>query len=387
MNTKILIGTIIGTVIIISGIIVFWYIPSHSCPESCDDGNSCTQDVCSKETNYKCFCDTIPDCCGNKICETVETYETCSADCPNCDDDNKCTKDHYDYYNKECVNRPILDIVCCGNSSCEVGETYHSCSRDCPNCEDDNKCTKDKYDYHQQKCLNEIIKPCCGNGLCDKGSETLFNCPKDCPSCDDSSKLTSDGFNYTTQKCENTITHYFIDDFESGTESWDLQDPPDDQIISSWTLVKEGANTVLKGKEHNWGVLSDMKWDNFIFKVKFKIIKGEMHFNYRLWESKRYFIRVANNNLGLSKQIGDKFFDNILEYQNLNLTPGWHNLEIRGYDNILNILIDDKLLIKYKDTQNSVLSGGIGIEVLNGSEFLIDDVEIKVITQQNVIYP
>jgi len=379
---------IILVIIVIAGLgggAYFFFRPK--CPESCDDANSCTQDICSKETNHKCSHNAIPNCCGNKNCELAEGYEICPADCPNCDDNNQCTKDSYDYHQQECVNAPVLEVICCGNTLCETGETYISCSRDCPNCDDANQCTKDSYDYHQKKCLNEIIKPCCGNGICDKGSETYSSCSKDCPNCDDSSKLTSDSFNYTTQKCENVVTHYFIDDFESGIKDWDLQDPPEDQIISSWTIIKEGTNSVLRGVEHNWGVLRGMKWDNFILKIKFKIIKGEMHFNYRLWEDKRYFIRVATNNIGLSKQIGDKFYDNIAEYQNLNLGPGWHNLEIRGYGNILNILIDSTTLMKYKDTQTPVLSGGVGIEVLNQSEFWVDNVEVKVITQSDIVYP
>ena len=323
---KILI-TLIIVIIIISGGVWYWYSQIPRCPESCDDGNPCTQDFCSPETNYQCehspivgptkgckdlvetckqyqcveeecqivvladccgngkceagedweicpqdceLCDDgnpctqdiysyktgkcsyiklngkqpgcsakitcgsyicqagicqieyKSDCCGNKICEMSETYETCSTDCPNCDDNNQCTKDHYDYHQHKCVNTPILDVICCGNSVCETGETYKNCAKDCPNCDDSNECTKDSYDYYEQKCVNEIIVPCCGNGICDEDAEAYSNCPTDCPNCDDNNELTEDSFNYETQKCEHVTPPSVTVILPSGGEVWDI---------------------------------------------------------------------------------------------------------------------------------------------------------------------
>lgn len=223
-----------------------WETCAQDC-ERCDDGNPCTQDIYSYKTNkcsYTkltgsqpgcsakvtcgsqtckagiCQIEYLSNCCGNKICEVGEIYETCSADCPNCDDDNKCTKDSYNYHQHKCVNTPILDVICCGNGVCETGETYQNCPRDCPNCDDDNKCTKDSYDYHQQKCINEVIIPCCGNGICDEGVEEYSNCPKDCPNCDDNNELTEDSFNYTTQKCKHITPPSITVTSPSGGEKW-----------------------------------------------------------------------------------------------------------------------------------------------------------------------
>ncbi|MBI4837144.1 MAG: hypothetical protein HY813_01920 [Candidatus Portnoybacteria bacterium] len=385
MRTKILIVIIIGAAVIFGGL-VLWYFITHRCPESCDDRSVCTDDFCSKQTNYKCQHYSISDCCGNAKCENQETYEKCSADCPNCDDNNRCTADSFDYHLQKCANAPILENVCCGNGGCEAGEDYQTCARDCPNCDDNNQCTKDKYDYHQQKCVNEIIIPCCGNGICDRGAEARSNCSADCPDCNDNNRLTSDSFNYATQKCENAVTHYFIDDFEQGARSWNYNATPEDPT-AVWEIKTEGNNTVFRGTGHNWAELTGKKWDNFIFKARFKIIRGAIHFNYRLWEQKRYFIGVGSGHLMLSKQIGDEFFSNLVEYHNVNLREGWHVIEIRGYGSILNIFVDNSLLIKYKDTQSPILSGGIGLETHDNSEFWIDDVEIKVISQKDVVYP
>lgn len=71
------------------------------CPITCNDNNLCTNDFCSKETGYKCMNTLKLNCKGNEICETGE-YGT--SDCPNCDDNNKCTADSYDLGTKKCIN-------------------------------------------------------------------------------------------------------------------------------------------------------------------------------------------------------------------------------------------------------------------------------------------
>ena len=385
MNRKALLIILIVIIIIGLGALGYLFL-IPKCPKSCDDGNDCTRGVCSKETDYKCKAISIPDCCGNKTCELEENYGNCPLDCPNCEDNNNCTKDYFDYYNQKCSNSPILEVVCCGNTICEVGETYQTCARDCPNCDDNNQCTNDSYDYHQRECLNEVKIPCCGNKICDKGAETNSNCSVDCPSCNDDSRLTADTFNYATQKCENTVTHYFIDDFESGIQNWSLGGEG-----GTWSTAKEGSNTVLRGVNHNWAELIGKNWSDYIFKAKFKIIKGGIHFNYRLTQKEkgpnRYFIFVDSQTLSLSKQLEESFQILTDPPVSLKLAAGWHTFEIRGYGSTLNVLVDGTLLIKYNDANNSVLSGTIGLETHDNSEFLIDDVEVKVISSTDVVNP
>ena len=55
--------------------------PSKSCPFSCEDSNACTTDYCDESTNYICRHDKSYQCCGNGICESNETYNSCLADC------------------------------------------------------------------------------------------------------------------------------------------------------------------------------------------------------------------------------------------------------------------------------------------------------------------
>jgi hypothetical protein len=56
-------------------------ITPEQCPSNCDDNDQCTTDHCSESTNYECKHDIVLQCCGNKICESDENYETCLADC------------------------------------------------------------------------------------------------------------------------------------------------------------------------------------------------------------------------------------------------------------------------------------------------------------------
>ena len=53
----------------------------RSCPASCDDGDICTEDLCSAETNYDCKIRLKVPCCGNDLCEADENAFDCPGDC------------------------------------------------------------------------------------------------------------------------------------------------------------------------------------------------------------------------------------------------------------------------------------------------------------------
>jgi hypothetical protein len=353
----------------------------------CDDGNECTIDSYDYQ-DQKCVTEPAPNCCGNGICDKdSEDYSSCPADCPNCDDKNDCTVDEYDHHKQECINTPILDVICCGNGACELGEDYESCTRDCPNCDDANECTEDSYDYHGQECVNAPIIPCCGNMICDEGVEDESSCPADCRSCDDGNRLTTDTFNYETQACESVVTHYFIDDFEGDLTGWSFHGD------GAWSTEKEGDNTVLR---LGWVHASlKQEWENYALKYRFKWVEGNMHANFRHSESKegwnRYFLDITEWGVGrLGKQVGDDF--QTLKDIGFGFDEGWHTLEIKCYDNIIVVYLDDELIRKYKDTSDPLLSGRVGIEIHTGGapvspEFLIDDVEVKVVAEGEVVYP
>ncbi len=201
----------------------------------------------------------------------------------------------------------------------------------------------------------------------------------DCPNCDDDNKLTTDSFNYESQKCENPVTYYFIDDFEGAIKSWVFSGE------GNWSTVVDGSNTYLRLTGYQQANLWK-NWTDYAFKFRFKRVEGSMHVNFRHSSTKegwnRYLVSISEQVDNIEKQKIDFRFDNAL----------WHTFEIRCYNDTINVYMDDELLTKYRDTEDVLLSGGVGFETHTGGapivpEYLIDDVEIKVITEEDILYP
>ena len=322
----------------------------------------------------KCVYSPIIDCCGNEICEIGETYLECAADCPNCDDDNKCTRDSYDYHEQKCVNKPILDVVCCGNSRCEVGETYENCARDCLDCNDDNGCTKDSYDYHEQKCINEIIIPCCGNGICDEDAETYLTCQADCPNCDDDNRLSEDIFNYETQKCEY-ITYDLFDDFEEENfDQWHIwRANPED----GWEVISENTNKIARGRGETDLHGGSKSWVNYTFMGKLKVIKGGAGMWVREDGSGRYEFGIHVNKIDL--QVHEyNIATTSLTSKDLYLPLNkWHDFKIVVEGNNLKFYLNNKLIIDVVDEKNTFPKGRIGVKSHANSEVYLDDFKVE----------
>ena len=113
-------------------ILLVFVIVTSGCvlPKECELREDCPDMDCYTKDciDYNCSYSQITPCCGNGICEQEENYDNC-IDCPDCDDNKKCTEDSFDYDQHECVNKEV--IPCCGNGKCEAGETYNECVDDC----------------------------------------------------------------------------------------------------------------------------------------------------------------------------------------------------------------------------------------------------------------
>ena len=103
-KSKYIVAGIIAVLVIIGIILASVFL----FPE-CKINDDCLAKTCftAQCTNNKCGYSPVTDCCGNDMCETDETYNNCAADCPNCDDDNECTKDSYDHHEQKCINEPL----------------------------------------------------------------------------------------------------------------------------------------------------------------------------------------------------------------------------------------------------------------------------------------
>ncbi|MGE4485737.1 MAG: hypothetical protein AB7C97_11570 [Oscillospiraceae bacterium] len=184
--------------------------------------------------------------------------------------------------------------------------------------------------------------------------------------------LSTGGFNVSAASSAE-----YYDDFESGSQNWDLSE--------GWKLTKVDGNTILEGVGHTTAVLSEGSWDNYVLKAKLKIISGAIHFNFRRNESNglnRYFIGIGNDEIYLNKQIGDQFYD--LAGASMDLDDGWHDIEIKTYEGIINLYIDDILWAVYND-EIFIESGGVAFETLENSNCLLDEIEITDASADDVI--
>ena len=108
--------------------------------------------------------------------------------------------------------------------------------------------------------------------------------------------------------------------------------------------------------------------------------------------SNRYLVDISERGVStLNKQVANQI-NKIKEIGVGYDSDSWHTIEIKCYDDIIAIYLDDELLTKYKDTSDPLLYGRVGISLHTGGspvspEFLIDDVEIKIVSKGEVVYP
>ena len=128
-------------------------------PVKCDDGNPCTDDVCVNGQGCKSTVNTAP-CDDGKYCTDKDVCKSgkCIAGAPrDCDDGNSCTSDLCDEIGAKCATFPKLANTPCSDSNlCTTGDTCDAkgtCVAKPVVCNDDNPCTTDACDSKTGKCL------------------------------------------------------------------------------------------------------------------------------------------------------------------------------------------------------------------------------------------
>ena len=208
-------------------------IKCQTCNQSCDDGNDCTEDSCSKQTNYSCVFTKKHGACQNDgICSEAEVRcngistsnpsqidrvtalnpsGTCRSysgegavaeevseagigscnipnqlkgesnkDCPiSCDDGDDSTSDWYDTHSSQCKNTPL-----CDDRDANTLDWVEKDSNECKHCPkhivEEPQTDIINFTFGSQYINTSVERnPQCNDGICDKG-EGVYYCPEDC---------------------------------------------------------------------------------------------------------------------------------------------------------------------------------------------------------------
>jgi hypothetical protein len=194
--------------------------PECQVPSDCDDGDACTNDLCTKalvcshpaltcDDNDACTVDTCDPAsgCKNKTAPCDDdidcTIDKCDAangckhtpDDDACDDDKVCTDDKCDKA-KGCVNATTDcdDGNACTDDTCNK---VNGCVSTETDCDDDNACTTDTCDK-TKGCVHKD-KPCDDDNLC-----TTDNCDPE-SGCKSKPQVCDDGFDCTIDTCNPAV--------------------------------------------------------------------------------------------------------------------------------------------------------------------------------------
>ena len=136
-------------------ILIVLVVGCQSCPKSCDDGNECTVDRCSKYTSYECV--NKPMSCND--------YNICTTD--SCQPESGCIYQELG--------------PCCSNGVCEDSEDYSFCPEDCEPTKEEclEVRTEDDdillFENRYVECMDEQIIKCRGINLKAKETMCLLN--------------------------------------------------------------------------------------------------------------------------------------------------------------------------------------------------------------------
>ena len=207
---------------------------TKKCPSSCDDSNFCTNDFCSKDTDYECNHKSVIPCCGNSACETGENYSSCPADCKKPECILQCgTCETPDNQSCSCIPKECLS----GDGCCPDACNYSSDS-DCPNpdkcasdsdCDDNNPCMQNMCLGQPKACSFILITDCAPDGCCPENCS--FSSDPDCPR----PSLVFSEIYYNPAGSDDN--HEWIEVYNNGTLSVD---------VTKWRFEEEGTQHLIK---------------------------------------------------------------------------------------------------------------------------------------------
>jgi hypothetical protein len=183
----------------------------------CDDGKTCTNDLCDAKTGACSWtgkagaCDDGNACTANDACANGNCAP---GSAKNCDDANPCTVDGCDAKTGACTHTATVQagVPCDDGNACTDSDVCKGavCSGAVKalNCDDANVCTTEGCDPKTGACTHTNNTGGCDDGnkctsgdLCD-GKGTCGAGPK--PTCDDANACTTDTCDAATGNCKYT---------------------------------------------------------------------------------------------------------------------------------------------------------------------------------------
>jgi len=171
------------------------------------------------------------------------------------------------------------------------------------------------------------------------------------------------------------------DDFEDGNaDGWKYE--------TGWSVIQKDGNYVLQGTGHNWISGGSDSWTDYTFESKIKLVKGNIHINYRVSGAERYAIGLSESSLYLMRSSSEKegiVHTNLKNFDMSFSRSRWYDIKITGKGNNIKVYVDDDLKIDYTDNE-PVLSGRIAFESLDDSQIHVDDIVITIDSTGSEIY-
>lgn len=166
----------------------------------------------------------------------------------------------------------------------------------------------------------------------------------------------------------------FTDDFESGTDGWNLD--------SNWSVVTEGSNHVLDGSSHAWAsLITGQNWSDYTFTVKVKMISGAVHLMFRMSDERgRYILGLHPGGMYLRRESPwEKFSGDLATDTNTFVYNTWYTIKIEADVQQLRVYVNGTPRLIYQDSFGDALwSGSIGLEVVGSGtpHARFDDVSV-----------
>jgi MYXO-CTERM domain-containing protein len=197
----------------------------------CDDGVSCTVDVCNAGACLRTPDDSL--CSDSEYCNGAETCDPvlgCVGAMPlDCDDDIYCTEDSCDEINDTCVNTALDEVCsnelyCDGEEICDPlnGDAFGCAAGEDVVCDDGLSCTNDVCSNSSSSCEFTPVNSRCDDTLHCNGVEACKpldlshdenGCvPGDAVPCDDNISCTVDACNDDIDACEYVASNAACDD-------------------------------------------------------------------------------------------------------------------------------------------------------------------------------